>query len=74
MMKGTSDEDSRIKMTMKANFVHTSQCNFDLEVKFSSEYANTIKQRLLYGGGVVVVTHVILVSALVPSPLIFQLR
>lgn len=43
MMKGTSDEDSRIKMTMKANFVHTSQCNFDLEVKLSSEYANIIK-------------------------------
>ena len=42
MMKGTSDEDSRIKMTMKANFVHTSQCNFDLEVKSSNEYAKII--------------------------------
>ena len=34
IMKGTSDEDSRMTMAMKANFVHTSQCNFDLKVNF----------------------------------------
>ena len=33
MMKGTSDEDSQMKMAMKASFVHTSQCNFDMQVK-----------------------------------------
>ena len=33
MMKGTSDEDSRLYLSLKANFIHTSQCNFDLQVR-----------------------------------------
>ena len=33
MMKGTSDEDSRMTLSLKANFLFTSQCNFDLKVR-----------------------------------------
>ena len=46
MMKGTSDEDSRMKMEMRAYFVHTSQCNFDLKVIFSTNMRSNYKSKI----------------------------
>ena len=32
MMKGTSDEDSSLSMKAQAKFIHSSKCNFQLQV------------------------------------------